>query len=121
MGDNNERSSYLYDIGMECVENGEFEKALAYFQQSLILDKHSRTYARIYECLIELGNKREARPYIEIAYNMNKNHDKVAIQYATELIDEGKSSEASIILESILARNTTYLPAKRLLDKIKGF
>jgi tetratricopeptide (TPR) repeat protein len=64
-------------MGIESFEKEEFEKALEYFKQSLLLDNRSRTYARIYECLMSLGKFKEARPYIEIAYKMNKRHDKV--------------------------------------------
>ncbi|QKS72330.1 tetratricopeptide repeat protein [Paenalkalicoccus suaedae] len=80
MENNYEKSAYLYGKGAGSFKRGEFDEALNYYQQSLKLDNHSRTYARIYECLLSLGKDEEARPYIEIAYNMNKNHDKVAIQ-----------------------------------------
>lgn len=118
--DNYEKSLYLYNMGLESFQQKEFEKALEYFKQSLILDEHSRTYARIYECLISLGKYKEARPYIEKAYNMNKKHDKVAMQYVEELIKEKKISEAVSILEGILERNKTYKPARKLLEKIKN-
>ena len=59
----------------------------------------------------------EARPYIEIAYKLNKRHDKVSKQYVTELVKEDNISEAVLILEGLLVRNTTYNPAKKLLKK----
>lgn len=120
MDSKKDKSYNLYGMGLESFQHKEFEKALEYFKQSLKLNEHSRTYARIYECLINLGKFKEARPYIETAYNMNKNHDKVAMQYVTELVKEEKISEAVAILESILERNSTYNPAKKLLDKIKN-
>lgn len=117
--DSKEDKSYnLYGMGLESFQHKEFEKALEYFKMSLKLDEHSRTYARIYECLINLGKFEEARPYIEIAYNLNKNHDKVAMQYVAELVIEERIAEAVSILEGILDRNTTYNPAKRLLEKL---
>ena len=69
---------------------------------------------------MSLGEFKEARPYIEIAYKMNKRRDKVSMQYVTELVKEGNISEAVLILEDILVRNTTYNPAKKLLEKIKN-
>lgn len=120
--DSKEDKSYnLYGMGLESFRHKEFEKALEYFKQPLRLDEHSRTYARMYECLINLGKFKEARPpYIETAYNMNKNHDKVAMQYVAELVKEEKINEAVAILEGNLDRNTTYNPEKKLLDKIKN-
>ncbi|WP_163099402.1 tetratricopeptide repeat protein [Peribacillus alkalitolerans] len=85
----------------------------------MILDEHSRTYARIYECLISLGKTADAKPYKEIAYRKNPNHDKVTMQYVETLILEGRINEAIEILEKLLHRNTTYNPAKRLLEQIK--
>lgn len=120
MDSTEDKSYYLYGMGLESFQHKEFEKALEYFKQSLELDEHSRTYARIYECLINLGKFKEAIPYIETAYNMNKKQDKVAMQYVAELIKEEKMSEATSILEGILERNSTYNPAKKLLDKIKN-
>lgn len=119
--DSKEDKSYnLYGMGLESFQHKEFEKSLEYFKQSLKFDEHSRTYARIYECLINLGNFKEAIPYIETAYNMNKKQDKVAMLYVAELVKEEKISEAIAILEGILERNSTYNPAKKLLDKIKN-
>ena len=116
--DRYEKSYYLYGMGIESLEQEEFEKALDYFKQSLLLEEHFRTNARIYECLMSLGKFTEARPYIEIAYKMNKGHDKVSMQYVGEIVKEGKISEAVSILEGILVRNASYNPARKLLEKI---
>lgn len=48
----------------------------------------------------------------------NPNHDKVTVQYAEELIVNDNSVLAKDIIETLLARNTTYGPAKKLLDRI---
>lgn len=94
MESNQDKNYSFYGMGFECFQHKEFEKALMYFRMSVKLDEHSRTYARIYDCLINLRKFKEARPYIEIAYNLNKNHDKVGMQYVTKLVKEDKITEA---------------------------
>lgn len=68
--------------------------------------------------LIKLGMSGEARPYIELAYKMNPNHDKVTMQYVDSLLQEGKVDMAKELLYKLLIRNNTYNPAKRLLKEI---
>ena len=118
--DNYEQSYLLYEEGLLEFEKGEFQKALNCFNHSNQLHKHSRTYARIYECLMKLGRESEAKPYIKTAYSQNPNQDKVAIQYAELLIKDGHKELAIEILAKILKRNTTYNPAKKLLEQIRN-
>lgn len=118
--DNYEQAYLLYQKGLVQFENGEFGSALEYFIKSNKLNEHSRTYARIYECLIKLDRKSEAKPYIKTAYLQNPKQDKVSIQFAETLLEDGNSQLAKEILEKLLLRNTTYNPAKRLLDKINN-
>ncbi|WP_078553749.1 hypothetical protein [Bacillus alkalicellulosilyticus] len=47
----------------------------------------------------------------------NLNHDKVTMQYVDTLVEERDRELAIVLLEKLLQRNTTYNPAKRLLDK----
>ena len=116
--DKYDKARNLYYLGLEHFENGNFENSLKCFIESNELDEHPRTYARMYECLKKLGRNDEANAYIEIAYKKNPIQDRVTIQYAEELIVDGKIALAKEILEKLLNRNTTYGPAKRLLEKI---
>lgn len=117
MKDNYEKSLDFYYDGRETYEQGDYEQALMLFQNSLRLYEHSRTHARIYECLIALDKRKEALPYIQKAYQQNENHDRVALQYAGELVNALKMEEANIILKKVLQRNKTYQPALRMLEK----
>jgi hypothetical protein len=67
--------------------------------------------------LIDNSNN-EAKGYIELAYKMNPNQDKITVQYAEELILDNKVSFAKEIVEKLLDRNSTYGPAKKLLERI---
>lgn len=118
--DRYDKARNLYYLGLERFENKDFENSLQCFIESNELNEHPRTYARMYECLKKLGRNNEAKVYIEIAYQMNPIQDKVTIQYAEELIIDGKIALAKEILEKLLNRNTTYGPAKRLLEKISN-
>ncbi|SDN14895.1 hypothetical protein SAMN05518871_103434 [Psychrobacillus sp. OK028] len=66
--DNNEQSYLLYQEGLLQFEKMEYEKALNCFLKSNELSEHSRTYARIYECLMKLNRDSEAKTYIQTAY-----------------------------------------------------
>ncbi|WP_203288177.1 hypothetical protein [Metabacillus sp. cB07] len=116
--DKYEKARNLYYLGLENFENEDYENSLQSFIESNKLDEHSRTYARIYECLKKLGKNKEAKENIEIAYKKNPMQDKVTLQYAEELVFDGKVWLAKEILEKLLIRNATYGPAKRLLEKI---
>ncbi|MDR0137864.1 hypothetical protein RFW18_08910 [Metabacillus idriensis] len=56
----------------------------------------------MYECLKKLGRNKEAKDYIEIAYKKNPIQDKVTLQYAEELVFDGKVELAKEILEKLL-------------------
>jgi tetratricopeptide (TPR) repeat protein len=118
--DKYDKSYALYEKGLAHFENYEYNSALECFKESNELDEHSRTYARIYECLIQLDRINDAKPYIEAAYLKNPKHDKVAIQYAECLLGCGMCDLAKDILLQLLSRNKTYNPAKKLLDKINN-
>lgn len=113
-----DKARNLYYLGLERFENKDFENSLQCFIESNKLDEHPRTYARMYECLKKLGRNNEAKIYIEKAYKMNPIQDKVTVQYAEELLFDGKIALAKEILGKLLNRNTSYGPAKRLLETI---
>jgi len=110
----------LYQLGRECYDNENIEKALEYFFRSLAVEPHFKTYEMIYHCLSKLGKKHEAREYIEKAYNENKNNDKVAVEYSTVIFDDGNIDLSAKLLNEVLQRNPTYGPAKKLLEKIRN-
>lgn len=113
-------SYYYYLFGMRCLEGKDYFKALHYFERSLELDVHGKTYARIYECHKKLGNHLLGRKSIEEAYKLSPNNDKISMQYIRELYEEGNTESALTLLKDILKRNPIYGPAKKLLEEITG-
>jgi lipopolysaccharide biosynthesis regulator YciM len=113
---NIEKSYETYCLGQNAYEKGEFEKALEYFYESLACNEHYKTYEKIYYCLKVLNKQLEARKYLELAYNLNKNNDKITVEYSQMLIDEGKKELSKTLLEGLLKRNPSYGPAKRALE-----
>lgn len=111
-------SKYFYGLGVEQFDTGNFQEALVYFQKSIEIAPHFKTYERMYDCYKNLGNQRQARECIEKAFHLNSKNDKVAIEYILLLIEEDNLALASSFLEALLQRNPTYGPAKKLLDRI---
>lgn len=108
----------FYGMGMECMEKKEFEEAVKHFRKSLDLKKRSITAARIYECLLHLNRYDESKEYIEMAFMLNTTSDIVAVQYASRLVQDKHLKKATAILRTVLERNPSYLPAKKLFETL---
>ena len=111
-------STYLYGLGMECFEKNELQKALGFFQKSIEIEPHFKTYERMFVCFNKLGSRIEAKECIKRAFQLNDKNDKVTVEYVSILIEENSIDEAVLVLNDLLKRNPTYGPAKKLLDKI---
>ncbi len=110
---------YYYCKGEESRENNQIETAIQYYLKSVLLEKHFKTYARLYECYFLLNQFDLANYFLTLAYQGNPNNDKVAFQYAMYLIQEKETAIAKKILADIIKRNPTYKHAKLEFQKLQ--
>ncbi|MCX4298759.1 MAG: hypothetical protein OSJ73_17295 [Lachnospiraceae bacterium] len=110
---------YYYCKGEESRENNQIETAIQYYLKSVLLEKHFKTYARLYECYFMLNQFDLANYFLTLAYQGNPNNDKVAFQYAMYLIQEKETAMAKKILADIIKRNPTYKHAKLEFQKLQ--
>ncbi len=110
---------YYYCKGEESRENNQIETAIQYYLKSVLLEKHFKTYARLYECYFMLNQFDLANYFLTLEYQGNPNNDKVAFQYAMYLIQEKETAMAKKILADIIKRNPTYKHAKLEFQKLQ--
>lgn len=108
----------LYLKGSGAFRRGDLYMALSFFLMSKDVEPHYKTFERIYEVLKELDREQEGFIYLEEAYKLQPTSDKTAILYSNMLVTQGKHSIARKILITVLERNSTYGPAKRLLESL---
>ena len=110
----------LYYSGISHQKNGNLNDALECFYQSLTIDKHFKTYHRIYQILKAQGKSNECLPIIESAYKLNVRNDKVASDYAEILIQRHRYEDAIAILSEVLKRTPSFKYAKKLIESINA-
>ena len=108
-----------YARGRKEFELGNYQNALSYFEISLRLHEHYGTYYRISKTLTALGRGADALVAMRKAYICNPRHSEVATAYAEMLVSEGDVQTAINILNAVIEHNSTYNPAKRLLNEIQ--
>ena len=113
-------SYYYYILGNEYLEKKEIENAIKYFLISLKIDKHYKTYERLYECCKCINQNDIANYFIRLAYKENSKSDKTSLLYAKYLIEENELKEARKVLSDILKRNPSYKKAKIEYEKIQS-
>lgn len=113
-------SHYYYGIGLESFERGNLQEALVSFLLSVTLSPHFKAYEQLHYILDNLGYKEESKFMIEKAYQLNPNNDKVSLLYARCLIEQGNKVNGKEILISLLERNRTYLPARKILEELEN-
>lgn len=113
-----DKSYELYCQGLDQFEKGNLDESLDLFLESLSLNRHFKTFERIYNIYVQKGMKKEAFEAITNAYNENTKNLKVACEYAKVLSMNGELKRALSIIEGILRINSNYGPAKKLKDKI---
>ena len=111
---------YLYGMGLEQYEQGNYSKAIEYFEQSNAIEEHFKTYERLFECWKKLGKTEKANSCIEIAYRMNPRNDKTAFEYAEMLAGSGDTERALAVLDEISERNPSCKKAREFAEHIIG-
>lgn len=82
------------------------------------LERHFKTFERLYECYCKLDQLDLAHYFLELAYEENTNNDKVAFLYSLCMIEENRKDKAKEILLNIIKRNPDYKKAKLEYEKI---
>lgn len=113
-------SYYYYAMGEESVQKDEIDTAVKYYLKAVRINRHFKTYERLYECYSKLDQLDLANYFLELAYEENKNNDQVAFLYSLSLIQEDQRDRAGEILRSIIKRNPDYKKAKTEYEKISG-
>lgn len=117
-----EKNGYFYyQLGIKSLQDEDVAQALNHFLFSIAIERHFKTYEKLYECCCMLDYKEEADTFIKLAYSENKKNDKVAFLYAKTLIDYGKLDEAETILLEILERNKDYMPALKEYERLQEY
>ena len=96
---------YYYAVANEHYNNGQIEEAIPLFLKSLEMDRHFKTYEKLYWCYNSLQQYDQAESFIKRAYEENDHNDKVAYLYAKVLIDKNQLDKAREILLCILKQN----------------
>lgn len=107
-----------YRRGADQLAAGQAKEALEALRQSWTVSEHAATAHRIGAALIALGRREEAADWLARAYNMNPRHGLYGTEHAAALHLSGRSDEAAVVLRGVLDTNSTYGPARRLLDRI---
>lgn len=108
----------FYNRGALLLEQGQAREALSWLCQSMAASPNARSARRIAEALTALSDIAAADRWAGIAFELGPNHDLIATRYAESLIRAGRGEEARKVLDTVLERNATYLPARRLRDLI---
>lgn len=69
---------FYYQLGIKSLQDEDVVQALNHFLFSAAIERHFKTYEKLYECCCMLDYKEEADTFIKLAYNENRKNDKVA-------------------------------------------
>lgn len=111
-------SYYYYKMGEESAQKNETDTAIKYYLKSVRMNRHFKTYERLYECYRKAGQPELAYYFLELAYEENQNNDQTAYLYAMSLIQEKQEDRAKGILQGIIGRNPDYKKAKKAYENI---
>ncbi|MDR2904521.1 MAG: hypothetical protein LBU73_00995 [Helicobacteraceae bacterium] len=107
-----------YLAGVVEFEKGNLDLALSNLSKSIELESHFKTYQKMSEALERMKNDAKSFEALETAYNLNPVNDNLAYNYARKLLQKKELDKCRIILHNIISRNSTYLPAKKLLEAV---
>ncbi|MBQ8780572.1 MAG: hypothetical protein IJZ72_02700 [Oscillospiraceae bacterium] len=108
-----------YLAGNECLKKSDYISAIGYLITSNSLEPHFKTYEKLFLCYRAVGQIERAFDCISCSYELNRNNDKIALEYA-EMLAEYKHNYAFAkeILLNVLQRNPLYKPAEKLINTI---
>jgi tetratricopeptide (TPR) repeat protein len=113
-----EKNSYFYYcLGRESLRADKWNDAISHFERSLSIDPHCRTYERLAFIMDQLGRNDLAFESLRKAFDLNPRNDLVSVRFAETLLRRGDLDQGKELLQQVLARNSTYGPAKRLLSE----
>ena len=113
---NPEAAYDLYLQGLGLLKDGQPRAALADLYTSMAAQPGAPAARRITEALTTLGDIAAADRWALTAFELAPENDLIAARYAESLIRAGKGVQARQVLDTVLARNPTYLTARRLRD-----
>lgn len=117
--DSRSPATILYDHGIVHLENGRFVEALEFFQHSWALEEHQGTANRLGQALQALNRREESHGWFARAYELNPRNNKIAMDHASSLHEQGHIQEAIKVLHALVKQNRTYKPAKNLLAALQ--
>lgn len=109
----------MYEQGRERFESGIYADALARFEASWAITEHGSTAFWIAQCLRHLARDDAVTHWLTLAADRSPSNDKYCTAYAADLAQRGHTTEAKRMVGTILQRNPTYGPAKRLAHQIE--
>jgi tetratricopeptide (TPR) repeat protein len=118
--ENEEKALELYHRGVELLDRRELEAAVESFKQSLSISVHFKSLERLGVCYRALGVSDLALGCLRQAFELNRASSKTAVLFAEELLAHAQIKEAREILADVLVKNSTYEPARRLLESLEA-
>ena len=105
--------SKFYDA-RRAMENGDDLLAEHFLIESLEFDAHFKTYELLGDIAERRADVDNTFRYYASAYGLNPCSDCASVKYARSLFVSGRPDAAQVIVSSILKRNPSYGPARRL-------
>ena len=111
-------SGVLYNQAWLAYKDCRYVDAIALLEESLKAHGHFKSCELLGVCLLEIGNSDQALQRFEQAFLMNEKSSKTGCLLAQQLLDSGDASRSREIVEMVLLNNTSYGPARRLLQQL---
>ncbi len=114
-----EESAYRLYLRALAALDDDTDEAEDLLRRSLAKESHFKTHHELAKLLLRAGRTDEAERHFEAAHDTNPRNDRAATDYARVLCG-GDVRRATQILTGVLSRNSTYGPAKALLEQISA-
>lgn len=99
---------------------GDFEKAVVYYEKVFQKDPGHANFIRYYECLIQTNNTKEAEKLIKKQIDKNPNNVDYTFRYADFLEKNDRSKEATKIYQNLISKKAiNTLTVKDLYNSFK--
>lgn len=86
---------------------GDFEKALVYYEKIFKKDQSHPVFTRYYECLLKTNDLKEAEKVIKRQINKNPNNLSYPFQYGEFLEDNERTKEANQLYSQLIKEKAT--------------